>query len=277
MLNKLNKLGTLFQLLLKEPKLLLKILEADERWKFYSQNNGYPPALPVIDIQHLLPRAELSLNTYSFLDGGSLITDLLLLKALAKRFDDCTYFEIGTWRGESVCNVADVAKACYTLNLPSEEMRAFGLSESYIDQYAFFSKDTPNIIHLEGNSKHFDFSSLGKQFDLIFIDGDHHYEMVKNDTEKVFAHLVHENSIVVWHDYAFSPEKIRYEVLSGIWEGIPEELRTHLYHVSNTKCAIFTRDSFPTRAFKAYENPKLRFKVSTNLNPMPPSETGSNR
>ena len=68
-----------------------------------------------------------------------------------------------------------------------------------------------------------DFEALNKKFDLIFIDGDHHYEMVRNDTAKVFQSLFHSGSTVVWHDYAFNPEKIRFEVLAGILDGCPTE------------------------------------------------------
>jgi len=62
-------------------------------------------------------------------------------------------------------------------------------------------------------------------FDVLFIDGDHRYDYVKNDTAKVFRHLVHNKSIVLWHDYAYSPGQVRYEVLAGILDGVPETYR----------------------------------------------------
>src|SRR5690606_13002116 len=116
---------------------------------------------------------------------------------------------------------------------------AMGMSEQYADMHGFFSQNNPHIHHLYGNSRSFDFNALNKKYDLIFIDGDHHYEMVKNDSAKVFEHLVHTNSIVVWHDYAFNPEHVRFEVLEGILDGTPKEFHPHLYHVANTMCAIF--------------------------------------
>ena len=121
-----------------------------------------------------------------------------------------------------------------------------GANERYADLHGYFSKSKANIIHLEGNSMHFDFQSLGKKFDVIFIDGNHHYEFVKNDTEKVFKHLVHEKSIIVWHDYAYNPEKLRPEVLAGILDGLGSENRNYLYHVANTMCAVYIREEMKT-------------------------------
>ena len=97
----------------------------------------------------------------------------------------------------------------------------------------------PNVVHLEGNSRTFDFASLERKFDLIFIDGDHHYESVKNDTIKVFEHLVHKGSAVVWHDYAFNPERPRFEVLAAILDGCPAQFHDRIYHFANSMSAVF--------------------------------------
>ena len=136
-------------------------------------------------------------------------------------------------------NVADCATECYALDLSPEELRKRGLSEAHIELLGFFSKDRSNITHLHGDSTTFDFAGLHKKFDVIFIDGDHHYDFVLNDTKKVFQHLIHDQSVVVWHDYAYHPEKVRFEVLSAILDGTPVEFHQHLYQVSNTMSAIF--------------------------------------
>ncbi len=99
-------------------------------------------------------------------------------------------------------------------------------------------------------------------YDLVFIDGDHHYEMVKNDTQKVFEHLVNENSIVVWHDYARDPETVRYEVLAGILEGIPEKFRDHLYHFENSLCAIYINKDFEKKFMNSIVRPDHYFEVN---------------
>jgi predicted O-methyltransferase YrrM len=227
-------------LIIRNPWLLNKVLEDDRNWKsVVAKKFGLQAGLPVIKAEELFGDFSETVDPFAFLDGGSLPTDLALLKKLARRIPGCNYFEIGTWRGESVANVASVAIKCVTLNLSSEEMRKMGLGEEYIGQHRFFSKNLANVTHLEGNTLSYDFQSLNRKFDLIFIDGDHHFDMVKNDTEKVFSTLVHENSVVVWHDYARNPETIRYEVLAGIMEGCPPSFHKNIFHIAHTLCAVY--------------------------------------
>ncbi|MCB9202079.1 MAG: class I SAM-dependent methyltransferase [Flavobacteriales bacterium] len=249
--------------IIKNPWLLNNVLNDDTVWnrhleEKYTIKNGFP----VVDINQVCPNFNETINCFSFLGGGSLPTDIALLKSLARNFENCSYFEIGTWRGESVVNVADVAKECYTLNLSKEEILSLGFDEKYADLHAFFSKNRDNITHLTGNSLTYDFKKLNKKFDLIFIDGNHHYEFVKNDTKKVFEHLMHENSIVVWHDYAENPEKLRPEVIAGIIDGIPTKHRKNLYCVSNTLCAIFIQKKLPSYTFETPTTPNKIFKVT---------------
>jgi predicted O-methyltransferase YrrM len=222
------------------PWLLNKVLDDDKYWrKKVADEFGFPDGLPVMQAETIFGDFTETVEPFAFLDGGSLPTDLALLKKLAGKFPGCSYFEIGTWRGESVANVAAVAKECFTLNLSAEEMLALGLSQDYIDLHGFYSKGLPNVRHLEGNSFSFDFGGLNKKFDLVFIDGDHHFEMVRNDSSSVFNHLVHKDSIVAWHDYARNPETVRYEILYGILCGIPSAFHKHLFHIANTLIAVY--------------------------------------
>jgi predicted O-methyltransferase YrrM len=140
-------------------------------------------------------------------------------------------------------------------------MSEMGLNEKFIAQYAFLSKNANNIVHLKGNSLSYDFKNLNKKFDLIFIDGDHHYDSVKNDTRKVFEHLVHDDSIVVWHDYAYTPEKYRPEVLAAILDGTPMEFKKYLYHVSNTLCAVMIKTDYPVEKLLSPLTPNITFKL----------------
>lgn len=247
----------------KNPWLLNKVFEEPALWETHvDKKYNLKSGLRVIDAVDMFGEEySEELNVFTFLDGGSLVTDIALLKTLAAGFKNCSYFEIGTWRGESVCNIAEVAESCYTLNLSDAEMRKMGVKESYIDMQSFFSKNLKNVKHLKGNSRSFDFASLNKKFDLIFIDGSHHYEDVKNDSAQVFKHLVHEKSIVVWHDYGVTPEHIRYEVLAGIMDGTPSSIHKQIYHVGHTKSAIFYPINIKSKKLKTPVVPEAFYKV----------------
>jgi predicted O-methyltransferase YrrM len=216
---------------------------------------------PTIDLLDLLPGLHETINYYSFLTDTSLITDIVMLKALAKRAGDCSYMEIGSFRGESITAVADVAKDCTSLTLSVDEMRAFNFDENHIKASGVYIKDRKNITSHYHNSLTFDFSKLNKKFDLIFVDGDHTHDAVVSDTRNVFKLLKDEISIIVWHDYAYYPGAVRHEVMSAILEGTPKEFHNNLYHVSNTMCAIFTREKVNAKRIGAQIVPNKVFKV----------------
>lgn len=216
--------------------------------------------LPTVDIRNFIKANQTTISSYSFLEGTSLITDFVLLKSLATNFQDCEYLEIGSWRGESISNVASVAKECTSVTLSAEQMRKLNFGEAFIKNHGLFSKNISNIKLVEANSHEFDFNSLNKKFDLIFIDGDHTFEGVVNDTKKVFNLRKNNKSVIVWHDYGNSTETVRSSVLHGILNGVPTDRHKHLYHVSNTMCAIYLEDenvksnfiSFPSTPDKIF-------------------------
>ena len=264
-MKKLSKALTGLWQIMKNPWLLNHVLDEELYWrKKVVKKHGFSEGLPVIDIEELFPGFDETVAPYAFLDGSCLPTDLALLRALAKKYKAETYLEIGTWRGESVANVAPLVKEAVTLNLPDAEMRAMGMSEEYIDLHRYFSESLPNVTHIQANSLAFDFSSLQKQFDLIFVDGDHHYEAVLSDSAKILKALKPETGMIVWHDYAHNPEQVRWSVLAGMLDGLPSEMHKHLYHISNTMCAVYLPKLDPDispKTLKANERPGRFFEV----------------
>lgn len=257
-MSKLKKFRQAISAIVRQPSLLNVIIDENTQraQQFYKKYPKQQP-LPQISLVDVLKANSVDLF---FLDGASLPTDIALLKSLAQGKQ--SYFEIGTWRGESVWNIAKVIDDCTTLNLSKNEINRLGLDPAYADLHGVLSKRNPKIKHLEANSKTFDFAGLNKKYDLIFIDGDHSYEMVKNDSEKIFQHLIHDDSMIVWHDYGYNPEKVRYEVFQAILDGTPQEFHKNLYHVSNTMCAVFSRQNFKTKPFKNFNNQPFIFELN---------------
>ena len=67
--------------------------------------------------------------------------------------------------------------------------------------------------------------------DAVIIDGDHHYDLVKHDTELATA-ITRRGGIIIWHDYAF-------------WDGCDVPRLLHelaptraIKHIENTGLAI---------------------------------------
>ena len=266
-MSKLSKLIKALSLVIKQPSLLNKIIDdADVNKEEIIKKYNLPEGLKTVDILDLVPEMNEIVSPYSSVDGGSTPIDLALLKGLARNLKDCNYLEIGTWMGESVSNVASVAEHCVTLNLPDVQMLKMGEDKKYVGLHRFYSKDLPNVNHIQANSQTFDFSSLQQKFDLIFIDGDHHYESVKNDTANAFKLLKDNNSIIVWHDYGNNPSNVRWDVLKGILDGTPAEKRKNLYRVSNTLCAIYINKEIESKVNQAFLTPNKYFSISVKAN-----------
>ena len=254
----------------RKPVLLNRVLTDEDTWRSYvGKKYVLHEGLPVVRMDQVIRDDSCTLGPMTFLDGGSLPTDLMLLTGLAGQIRDCRYFEIGTWRGESVAAVAGKAMQCHTLCLTDQEMRAMGMHERTIAGHRMFSGGLENVTQWRGNSRRFDFTAPGHPFDLIFIDGDHHHDVVRNDTEQVFRHLVHERSVVVWHDYGFHPDQVRFEVMAAILDGAGEKRRELIYHVAHTKCAIFTGDRLEATPAGFPAVPSEFYTLEITRNPVP--------
>ncbi|WP_191906423.1 class I SAM-dependent methyltransferase [Hymenobacter baengnokdamensis] len=267
-----------FGALARTPALLTVVLAADtDAWRaralahtprWPDLNADGLPLLPFAQfVPPTVPAAARTVAPFAFGDGGSLPTDLLLLRALARQQPGCRYFEIGTWRGESAANVAAEAATVHTLNLSADEMRALHLPERYIGLHGYFSRALSNVTHLHGNSATFDLANLQREagpFDLVFIDGDHRYEAVRRDTARVFEHLVGPHTVVVWHDASRQPGQPRWEVLAGLLDGLPAGLPGQLAQVGNTLCAIYSPNYMPVLAPDPLADP-ARFEVEVRF------------
>jgi len=269
-MSKSQYLGLIVNALTSNTKGALKALYYFAKEDFYKRKaikqHRRPQGFPTIDLLDLFPDLNININSYSFLDHTSSVIDIALLKSLAKQFNNCDYLEIGTLRGESIVNIAEVTNSCTSISLSDEEMKQMNINERYIQQQRLFSKNIPAINHIHSNSRTFDFKSLNKKFDLIFIDGDHEYEGILADTKTVFNLLKDENSVIVWHDYGFSPERTRWTTVAAILDGMPASEHNHLYHVSNSLCAIYTRKQFKTKFINSPEIPNKAFTIDLKAN-----------
>jgi len=262
-MNKLAKLTKVVGTIAGNPKSLARVLLDPEELAFRNRVDrayGLGNGLPSIDLLDLAPELDETVSPYCFMNGSSRTVDLALLKALARKFDRCRYLEIGTLRGESIVNVAEIADECVSVSLSDDDMKQRGWPENYLKNNGFFLENIPNVKRIGHDSSTFDFSKLGK-FDFVFVDGDHSYEGVVADTRSAFSVLRNENSIIVWHDYGMEYEAPRWSVMAGILDAAPPQERSRVYHVSNTLCAIYTRQSFATSFMVHPVVPTKVFKV----------------
>jgi len=261
-MKKIKILIKIFIELLRDPKKLKLVIKSSENdYKNLVIKNYNIKQLPTVDILTLFGEFEEVIENYTYLEGTSNIMDIVLLKKLAYKFDSCNFLEIGCWRGESLFNVAKVAKNCVSISLSKNELRSMNLSDNFIMLNHFFSKNLVNLRKIEHNSLSYEFNKINEKFDLIFVDGNHSYNGVFSDSKNVYNLLRNDESIIVWHDYGKSTEKVRYEVLAGILDGIPKNEHKYLYHVSNTVCSIFYKKEFNSTYYTKF--PSIPNKIFT--------------
>ena len=252
--------------LFSKPQIILKALYHaivnEDRKEYVTKQYNLYNGLYELDLFEVFPEFAGEVDCFTHLYGTSLPIDFIILKKLAARFTDCDYLEIGSWRGESLANLSPVCKSCVSVSLSDDDMRRLGFTDAFVNMQRMFSHDLPNVKHVAANSRTFDFSSLHQKFDLIFVDGDHSYEGVLNDTRKVFQLLKNENSIIVWHDCVTQYELPDWEVVAGIMDGTPPEKRSHIYHISNSLCAVYLPGGMKAVLPEFPKYPDKNFKVT---------------
>lgn len=257
-----NALLKTIKTLFIHPSSIFLVLSDQTPYRKYLKKKYGIEQLKTVDINTFLTERKGGIENYTFLDGSSLITDLVLLRSIAHSLPNCEYLEIGTWRGESIINVAKEAKHCTSINLSPDDIVKLGYDKQYADLHNCLIKNATNITQVYANSLSFDFHTLNKKFDLIFVDGDHNYESVKSDSAKVFELLRNDDSMIVWHDSGFNPETPRHSVIAGILDGMPIETHANIYHVSNSICAIYTMKQVVAAYQSKYIKPNKTFNVS---------------
>ncbi len=261
----ISRIKKYYYYLFKKRKALMQHINRDMDYDSgYLSENFRITRLPTVDIRDIVGEECLEIKNYTFLEGNSLLTDIMLLMSLAKSFKNCSFLEIGSWKGETVFNVSKHAKECYSVTLSKEDILKSGLPESFANSQGFFMNE-PGIKIFYGDSTNFDFTKLGRRFDLIFIDADHTHSSVVSDTRNALSLLKDDNSMIVWHDYGTTTENVNPVILSAILDGMPADEHRYLYHVSNTICALYSRKQYKTYMTEFPMTPDKVFDVSMKI------------
>jgi predicted O-methyltransferase YrrM len=160
----------------------------------------------------LFPRLEnvaLPIAAINEESGHTNQVDLLYVSAIAQARGARDIFEFGTYQGRTTyfLTFASPEARVTTLNLPPARDPGVAAFLGIM----FKGSDRENrITEIHSDSREFDPNPYTGRMDYIFVDGDHSYEMVKNDTEKALV-MLKPGGMIVWHDYAAkSPGVVRY-------------------------------------------------------------------
>lgn len=192
-----------------------------------------------IDLGHFLrEESRISLKELTYISGGSGVMDYAFLRVLALKYHLENYLEIGTYIGESINIMTDVCKNCYSITAPKGapyHMAGWCKRFNRVD-YSGKLVYAPNITSFYDNSQLFDYTKIKERIDLYFIDGDHSYDGVKIDTQRVFEHKK-EDAFVVWHDFK-AERDFNDSVVMAVYDALGEEFK-NVYVTNNNMCGIY--------------------------------------
>jgi predicted O-methyltransferase YrrM len=157
-----------------------------------------------------------------------LIDVFVLLKSVVG-FRSTRILELGSYRGDTARLMAENT---------ADEVRIFAVDVhpdhgiSYRDSHV-----ARRIERRVGNIAPALFAA-GEKFDFIFVDANHDYASVMNDTAVAFDHLT-DDGVIFWHDYHFN------SYFHGM-AGVPDALRHYagghaILSIDGTTLAMFSR------------------------------------
>ncbi len=183
-------------------------------------------------------------------DGNITLQELSVITALVKQANPRTIFEIGTFDGRTTLNMAvntgDDGRI-FTLDLPKEQLDSTRLhittgDRVFVDKPESGArfKSAPvsrKITQLYGDSASFDFAPYFNTIDVVFLDGSHSYEYVRNDSEIGLQLLRNGHGTILWHDYTAWP---------GVTKALNELFLTdprfaHIRHIVGTTLVYITK------------------------------------
>lgn len=159
--------------------------------------------------------------------------DTELLGRLCLRNKPAKICEIGTAWGDTAYWLARNSPEAKILTIGvTQEMNVASIHpneikpDSEIGRVFRGKPEEKNITMLKKDSMSLCAMDIGEQ-DFMFIDGNHDYEHVKNDTELAFAVVV-KSGVIVWHDYPMEP---------GVAK-LLREMPNVFVHVERTRCVF---------------------------------------
>ena len=223
---KLRELIKIFPRAVKDPKQAFEIFwrrlfpfgikpKDPEAYRIGSWSYGRIPRLPVNKIFPGIESTDVTISRAFDRDiWTSLDTqEILVLSAIIKFSESKNILEIGTYDGNTTLNLAANSPSdahITTVDLPPDwngklELKVPELSVNVDERKKIGAqfKDSDyakKIIQIFGDSAKIDWEELPTPFDVVLIDGCHHYEYVKLDTQNSLRHLK-PGGLLVWHDY----------------------------------------------------------------------------
>jgi predicted O-methyltransferase YrrM len=208
----------------------------------------YRKYLPECEASDIVPNfsgTEVCFSQAPIGNWSTPLIDVFVVIKAALGFQSQRILELGSYRGDTARllaeNTADNVAIC-----------AVDISEQHGDSYR--GKDVARKITRKVGRITTDLFAENEKYDLIFVDADHDFTSVMNDTEVAFKVLA-EHGVILWHDYR---QDSYFHGMCGVAEALNHFSKDHaIYAVHGTWLAIFSnKPGWETAALKTKLNQK---------------------
>lgn len=159
---------------------------------------------------------RLTFQLFPGIGASVTLVEAAALASLLKLSRAKRVFEFGTYKGVSTTQLAlniPEGGMVFTLDLPEDHpvYRDYGALGGETKIKVLVPDELGSkVTYLRADSAEFDTTPYQGTMDLVFVDGYHSYEYVKNDTEKGWE-MLRPGGIIAWHDCEPGrPEVVRY-------------------------------------------------------------------
>jgi predicted O-methyltransferase YrrM len=214
----LSSISRISKVACRNPKDLFHIFGvADSAARQISDPDGDTRMFPKVDFSSILDEScRFTFEIFRGVGASITLTEAAALAALIKLSNAKRVFEFGTYKGVSTTQIAlnlPEDGVVYTLDLPDDHpvyLEYTQLASESGMKMLVPADQMHKVKFLKADSAQFDTSPYRQTMDLVFVDGYHSYEYVKNDTEKAFE-MLRPGGIIAWHDCEPNrPEVVRY-------------------------------------------------------------------
>lgn len=162
-------------------------------WKSPAEKIGNRAAS--VALEDIIDRQRVRILHPTAQNGDVTTYELYVLNCLVKSIGPKNIFEIGTLHGRTTVNLLDSAEGLetlYTLDI---------MEELPSNRFAGHPR-ADHVKRIVCDSRDLDTTPYRRRMDFVFIDADHTYDAVVNDSKKAME-MLSNPGVLVWHDYTF--------------------------------------------------------------------------
>jgi predicted O-methyltransferase YrrM len=199
---------------------------------FFTTFLKYRKYLPECDAQQVIPRfseTEVRIQHCPIGTWSTPLVDVFVLMKAAQGFNSKRILELGSYRGDTARllaeNTGDQVTIC-----------AVDIDERHGSAYQ--GTAVARKIQRKTGRISTDLFQPDEKFDLIFVDANHDFDSVMNDTQVAFK-VLSDPGVILWHDYAAQDNY--FIGLNGVPEALGFFSKTYrIYSIRGTRLAMFS-------------------------------------